>query len=372
MKKFTSFFIFGFLFVFLGIVSFNALIDPFDLMPFSIISGINKQEAIPQVRFQKAVEIIHKKPQGILLGSSRVMFGCSSNDLEELTGIPCCNLAFPGARMEEIYAYFQHALYHQNNLKLVVLGIDFFAFNETCPYESDFDSTLLSNNQNLWKYYWKSLATIHGITASVKTLQLFLKSHGCDKNSASNLAEKVFGTPENIETFKKRETLSLRNYFLKPNTYGNFSLSQKAIEFFHKMVAICKERNIELKVFFCPCRAIYWHGIYLKGLWPDLERLKLELVKSIPIWDFSGSTPLSSDSFTSSFISSSFFDNNHFRPKTGRELFEIIFLKQLHPFGQLINKDTCAENLKRLSIEQGNWALNHPDDIDFLKQALRF
>ena len=48
----------------------------------------------------------------------------------------------------------------------------------------------------------------------------------------------------------------------KRTIFDNYAIDPKKVEMFRQIVQTCKERNIDLKVIFCPVHANYWEDCF--------------------------------------------------------------------------------------------------------------
>ena len=114
------------------ILFLTAIANPYRLAPYQItIPGLNdiKPRLYDYQRYIKLFDIAYQKPQTILLGSSRVLWGLDPRNPVLQTYQPVYNAGVMGPPLYEIREYFHHALVNQPQLKRVVLALDFYAFN---------------------------------------------------------------------------------------------------------------------------------------------------------------------------------------------------------------------------------------------------
>ncbi|MBA3721522.1 MAG: hypothetical protein H0W88_03880 [Parachlamydiaceae bacterium] len=315
MKKFQPrTFIKLFLLVFLALIAstiiFNLIIDPFELHNVIVIEKLNKKksELSDKGRLYQAIQIVDKKPQAIILGSSRAKLGIDPADLSNiLNGIKTCNVAFEGATFDEIYEYFLHALHNQPNLKCVVIGLDVFAFNKKLDFRSGFSKQRLQIDNRWHSDIFDSLATYNALSASIKTV----------KNNYLNL-------PSSNPILAFGEVNWLKQIFRSQEWYSDYKICDKKIQKFSNLVRICQDKHIDLKVFFNPCKAIYWEFFHHFDMWPVVVELKERLSDIYPIWDFSGFNLITTEALK---IEGPplYIDCSHYSPQVGKYLLNIMF-----------------------------------------------
>lgn len=250
----------------------NYFVDPFDVHSFISINRINNAKYETKGRISIALKAINKKPKTIALGTSRV-HPLNMELLENFNKDDTFfNSGIPGATMDEIHAYFLHALYLQPELKQVILGVDLMAFNETRKPQVDFDEDRLCKDHWIFKDWKNVLFTYKAIWASLITLYM----SSLDKDYP-------------IEILRLGEEKYLQ---LMLNTeYKDYKLDKGKVQKFQNLVEICKERSIDLKIFFCPVNSLYWEFYYQNSLWPHVEELKRQLCVIHPLWDLTGFNP---------------------------------------------------------------------------------
>lgn len=319
------------------IALFNWIIDPFDYYHSPRWKHLNavKVSLEKQQRLHKSLEIARLKPTAIFLGSSRLMAGLNPDDFYELRGEKAYNAGFAGASMEEIYHYFEHALHHQPQLKVVIIGLDLFAFGQHKRPQKDFSLSRLKANIFDWKNYLTVLWSQTALKSSYETSQAnyfdqpvpYFLPNGFYNPLA--FSEKGF--------LAKDDTSYIKMIFENRDFYYGFRLGQDKIGFFKKLVRTCQEKGIELHAFFCPAKALYWRSLNEHGLGPALEKLKQELSAIHPIWDFSGFNCVTQE--TLQIDTPLYYECSHFRPQVGRMILEKMFGHTTEPadFGRLLS-----------------------------------
>jgi hypothetical protein len=344
----------------------NFLIDPFTIHLTPLIQKFNqvKTELDKHDRLYKAIEIGRKKPEAILFGSSRVMAGIDPNDLTDLTGLKAYNGGFKGASFEEIYHYFEHALYEQPHLKSVVIGLDFFAFGKHAKTQPDFSLNRLKTNPVTWKDFTASLFSYQSLKTSLLTYKKNLLNSPLPPILPHGLSNpELSSTIQGNQILEKGE-IAYINLVLS-HDYHHYQLDEEKIALFKKIVNQCQKKGIDLKIFFCPCKAMYWEGIYRKQLWPLFEELKRHLSTIYPIWDFSGFNCVTTQSIENKDYPF-YFECSHFRPYLGKILLEKMFNRSsfCSDFGSLLTPETVEHTFTQMREQAEQWISQH----DILKE----
>ncbi|MGK7888104.1 MAG: hypothetical protein AB4042_02140, partial [Leptolyngbyaceae cyanobacterium] len=156
----------------LGIAGFNAVIDPYGLFGSPNIDGLNqlKPKQFGQVRVFKAADIIHQQPTVVLLGTSRADIGLDPSHPQLDSVGPAYNLGLLGANMHEVRQYFDHAIANQPDLKVAVIGLDFFMFNTYKTNEANFQAERLQRRHLLPGDIVDATLSIDAFEASAETI----------------------------------------------------------------------------------------------------------------------------------------------------------------------------------------------------------
>jgi len=325
------------LFLVLGI---NYFVDPFGIYPFTPIKGINLLKIKTASRMAIAMRMIRYQPKMVALGTSRVAIGFEGDVLKNYSEDDSYfNAGFAGASFDEMYAYFEHALYVQPNLKTIILGIDLFSFGENRNPQVDFNHERLQRNDFVLKDVKHSLISFKSLWSSFE----------CVCRNMFDLE-----IPNEIHQIGEENLFNLM--LNAKDTYQNYALDQEKINKFRNIVDICKAGSIELKVFVCPIKAKYWEFYCTNGLWPHVENLKRQLCFIHPVWDFSGYNPITTESFDSNGVAL-YQDCSHFTTFTGELLLKRIFghPSPIDSIGFLLTPETVEKSFKQILSQRDAW-----------------
>lgn len=350
-----------FLIIFSGLISglllliaaFNYFIDPFDYFKPMSPNGHSKQPFQSHERFDRAIKIMVRKPQAILLGSSRVKAGFSQSYFSQLVGKPAYKAAFNGARFDEIYSYFEHALYNQPDLKDVFIGIDFFAFSETIKPVSEYSAKRLKRDTLLFDDFFKLLL-------SREVLKLSYENHPFKQVSPNQESRFCMKIDDHEFIGISQSMIEKPQMFFeseKIHIMDSYKIDEKKVEMFRRLVQICKNNHIQLKVVFLPVHNVYGKFIYDCDRWRDFEELKRQLCSCYPIYDFSGFTTLNAEVLSHEETNTYFFEFSHFSPTYGKIILDKIYgIEDRCPdSGKLLNPENIEEHLMIQSRQRDEW-----------------
>lgn len=358
-------------------VVINAVVDSYQIMPssLSLMPRGHPAKAVPgstSFRLIKAADVMKIKPKAILLGTSRVEQGFRAQDAAALLDMDCYNLGLDGAGFFETYAYFQHALFHQPDLRYVIIGLDLFCFNKNRPPRPDFSRDRLGRIGLPWGDYFHALLSQESCLASLSSLtNLYnwclskeIAKHGVldDRGNITEESRIAFFLNQGL-TGEGDDYLVMEKLFSSSRLYGNFEFSEDAFTLFKKMVCTCRERGIQLKVYFSPSRVLYWYGLRLKGLGESLRRLKTEVAQLIDVWDFSGVNEVTLEE-------SNYFDFSHFRSKIGKQLLPVLLGLEEPKIGRKLTAANVEAELDRWDQELTEWAMLDLQNASFVRNCI--
>jgi hypothetical protein len=353
---------------------FNLQIDPYGIFQTPAIMGINriKPEKRKQVRLFKAIAVSRIKPQMVFLGSSRTEFGLSTSHPVLQPFQPAYNLALPSPNMYEVRRYLEHAIAN-NQLKQVVLGIDFFMFNFFLPNTPDFNENRLEKTEITLQDTINSIYSIDVLLASVVTVRHNQqKPNGLDyfhpDGSRTENRDIIFGNQPMRDIM--RAGLQQNTFLAKQNPSRRYQLSQDHLNELQTIVNLCREHQINLKIFISPAHGTHWESIRVGGFWPVFEQWKREIVKIYPIWDFSGYNSITTEPISDDM--KNYLDSSHYTQEIGKLLLNRIFQtneeKVPRDFGILITPENVESHIQKIQQDRAVWAEKNPEVVEFVEK----
>lgn len=379
------------------IAGFNALIDPFVFFNSPIINKLNKNKPDFQthIRTTKAHQIRIQKPETIILGSSRAEFGINPEHPGFMSSSKkTYNLALQSINIYETFSYLKHAQAIQP-LKQVIIGLDFFMFNNNKSNESDFDKTRLAP----MKYGWfldifRALFTYDGLLASINTIekqndntsiQYFKNGFRNDTNNWARIQKK--GGHRQAAINNESYTLHALDGF----TFFEFSEKPSFIEslsIFQEIIRFSKEHDIDLHLFISPIHARKLQIFHQLGLWEKFEHWKKQLVQIVElssapfsIWDFTGYNEITTEYFPRLKDAKQqmkwYWESSHYKKETGDLVLDIILnhtlTKRKAPvhFGIKLTSQNIKQHLINLRKARKRFITNHPEIVNEIKQIIK-
>lgn len=351
---------------------FNALVDPYGVVNSPQLSRVNelKPEQYHHARLFKAVGVMHNKPKNLLLGSSRSDLGLDP-DHRALADGTTYNLALVGPNMYEVRRYFEHALANQPEVKTVVLGIDFFMFNENWKNSPDFDENRLGQEKlNIQDAINISFST-DALKSSKRTIKSSLDSDAYYLYRANGLRY-VYGNEPDEPLANKFEKM-ISGFLEGERSYTNFKFSPSFLDDFKQVVETCRQRNIELKIFISPLHASHLEAIKTAGMWSELENWKRQVVEITPVWDFSGYNSITTEPINENM--KNYWDSSHYRKEVGdlilNRLFQIQEESVPKDFGNFLTAENIEQQLAKKQAEREIWENNNPNLVQLVQDLKR-
>ena len=309
------------------------VVDPYGLYYAKTHRGFNQQKegVRSKIRLIKALQLPIIKPQTILLGSSRVMDGINPENpiLQEYP--PVYNLAVDMNRIHETKVLIIHAIKNAP-IKRIIIGLDFFMFNSREQKNIDFDEKLIGRKIHFYDYCGATLVSSTALYDSYKTVST------------------SFQQPDRLEFytngFRPEAFYNLKNYeschyytnwiFLTPKKqdtkyYFDFTINESVYEELKSLLIICKNHNIDVKLFINPSHMyLDGEGIHAVKKWDDFKNWKRRICTlasdySIPLYDFSGYNSVTTEKVRTPM--SFYWDSSHYKERVGNWIICRIFNK---------------------------------------------
>ncbi len=345
---------------------FNWWIDPYGIYHEQEIYGINHDKPSQEYndRLYKAIAIINHKPNTLLLGSSRVKRGLDPHHPSLQDASPVYNLGLNNANIYELRRYLEHSITNNPQLKRVILGLDFFMFNEHSQMPKTFAEYRLNKTHITFPDLLNTTLSLDTLQASQKTIQKSLKTRKSELNSSEDGFIPYQPMRDGNTTIRFHGSTKL---YLK--LHSDYKLSETHLKEFTHIVSICQQNHIDLIVYFSPAHAIHLESIYAPGKWSVLEEWKRQIVQIIPVWDFFNYNTVTTEPLTEEM--NYYVDESHYTKPVGDLLLTRIFgdrLEQVPPdFGLLLTPENINHILRQNRLDRKHWSQIHPDEVEFVK-----
>ena len=347
---------------------FNWFIDPQDIFKSAVIGKINHEKVNKDNndRLFKAVDIIRLQPENIIMGSSRTKQGIDPTLLALKGETNYYNLAINGPNFYEVKRYIEHAIYNQPNLEQIILGVDFFMFNQNLDNQLTFSNDRLEKRHLIVEDVVKNIFSLDVVNNSIETVRASQNSPetvNLDYGDDGFMPNRNFDNGKDIWRFHE----SIKLYF---ELHSDYQFSRSYFNNFKQLVELCKKNGIDLIVFISPAHATHWESIDATNKWLVFEQWKRELVKITPVWDFSGYNSITTEAISNQM--SHYIDNSHYSPEVGSLILNRIFSSELKTvpidFGIFITSENIEEHLFKIRLQRSKWRENNKQEVDLVRR----
>lgn len=279
---------------------FNYMVDPYGFYRSVKLTGFNQQKegVRSKIRYVKALELPLRKPKTIIMGSSRVHDGMNPQHplLSDPAYAPVYNLGIDMDRIHESLQYLKHALAN-SEIKQVFLGLDFFMFNASQKVNYNFDSELVGRKIGIGDYLSTSIFSRDAFVDSIRTLKTSRRQPEREEFLSNGFrpGEFVFYQVKSYQALHYYTNyIFMSSLPSQTKYYADMTIDQEVFDDFEAILKICKQRNIDIKLYISPAHAhLDGEGIAAAGKWEMMEEWKRRVVSiadryAAPIWDFSG------------------------------------------------------------------------------------
>ncbi len=284
---------------------FTAFYDPYwiwrEQPPWLEVHEGHNRVLDVRLRHAKAIQILNRDCQYVILGSSRVYRGF---DTDQGLAKGAYNLGLPRLRIAEADAYVRHLL-HFSSIKHLVLGLDYLMFDADETFISGFDPDLGDR-----KY------VLTAVPASFFTLQAF---H--DSRLAMNSVSKNDGAwrRNGFRYSNDRDQASIQKVY---DRFQHHRITEKQYEQLGSMLQRLNDAGVEVSLYLSPMSKPHMNFFQETGslqLFNDWRQRVAEISADYGIicHDFSISTAFSKEEITE-ISTDHWVDASHFQPPVGQ------------------------------------------------------
>lgn len=327
------------------VAGFNRVVNPYGIFSGPEIAALNrdKPETLTRQRMSKAYGVASRKPEAIILGTSRAL--ALDPEHPHWAKLRAYNLALTSSSIYEQWRYLQHAQ-AINPLQEVVIGMDYFMFNSQTG--KNFREARLavkpdgSAQRNLGGYEMNDLMagvlSLSALRSSLATIEQQGKVH----DPVREKRERIISNGGHRGLFSEME----RDLF---QTYAGTSGQRNYAEIgsydapgsMRRILRLAQQENIRLTLFISPSHARMWEVWRIVGLSKTLEGWKQALVEAngeeakragktpFPLWDFSGYNSVTTERLPThnevEQLMFGYWEGSHYTEEVGTMIFDRLF-----------------------------------------------
>jgi len=355
-RNFVLFTVLAIIFINASLILFNIVINPYKIFPTPELKINNITNHSISDRVSKFYSAKRLNPNILMMGSSRIG-SIHPKYLEKYTNGRIYNLSLGGSHISEQYYYSKYFI-ENYDISTIVLALDFqsfFRLEDSHYQESHFDINRLNN-----KFYFNDyiLGAI-GKKALVDSWDTLLDSikkpdendvnykYGWVTENEVNYDNGWVTYYRNYRDFKKQGIVVVKKRIRqKLESYAKHSLKDSKsvtndildnnITYLNKLIELCNQNNITLKMSIFPTHAKHIDLIYTRGFGDSFEYWKTNVVKIADIYDFSGRNTITNNP-------ENYMDSSHINSNVGSVIFARMFnddsITIPKDFGILLNKE---------------------------------
>lgn len=356
-------------------------VDPYAIFGTRQIAGFNKVKAVigSKQRVFEAVELLRLKPQAVILGTSRSDIGIDPQH-PVFKGMTSFNAAASGQQIGEAGELLQALLARGAPPKVIVIGLDFMAFNALAPDPFDYSEDNFSP--------WRRLQLLFSISTTLDSLRTIQRQDYQYQLGLGGLLRddgfrEYIGNPalKRHEQFEGSEEGFLRNTYNAPPSCKwstkDETRGRDYLESFRSILRLAHANNIDVRMFISPSHARQWETLAASGLWQRFEQWKRDLVmineeeaqyaglNPYMLVDFSGYNSITSETVSDDPDMHYYWESSHYRKATGDLVLNRLFhLGNARPdFGIAISSGNIEAWLAKMRVTQAHYRNAHPSDI---------
>jgi len=392
-----SFFIYGIRFIIFSIfLCLTAVIFCYFVDPYSIYGRLYTHNGVKvnapgfayQVRMGKAIAIKQRKPDTLIMGSSRSFVGTPSQVAETyFKNRNIYNASVPSVSSYELLRYFQHAV-ALGPVKQAFIGLDFYQFHGGRPTQKTFSEERLAvniNSEATDNATYDLLSTLFSGDAVFYSLKVSAGlARWIDISLPNGFISQNYEGGSN-ESIKSEAGYINTTYTIPTFTFATNDNLTSTFEYFRKIVQLAYENHIDLRFYISPSHARQWEVIAQLDLWDKWEFWKREMLHileqesrvykqvAFPIYDFSGYNKYSTETVPreEGEIMRWYSDSSHYKQELGMIIFdEMINGSGMDGFGSILKTESIDIHLQSIRDGRAQYIQHHKQDIADIKKLI--
>ena len=385
-KKFIMAFLSFALFLFAAASAFNILIDPYGVWHLYRARGINlfayKEENVE--RLTKPLEYVDHLPETVFLGTSQIDWSFDPVAFEQRTGREAYNFGITALPIYEVRRALEHSLATNPNLTQVIMNINFeqFMYNERhkLPTEkTDLGIEQFGHRHMIMDSFKKTTLSFQALEDSLNTLKQNME-HDYDHEFYKHAGQ---WHENSVKQYFRRNEWGFvggLHFLARDNRYfsEDSKISEDSLEELRRIVELCKENNLDLKVCIFPQHARFLELLSHDEVCHVYEDWRRSLVQIVPVWDFTAYNEMTMSGFKDGLagedINEFFLDSQHPRAVIAEMMLGRMFgSPDSDPdFGTLLTPDNVEGFLQQLRQQRKLWEQAHPESLEEIRYCSGF
>ncbi len=340
-------------------------------------------------RVQKSLLLKNGDFDAIIAGTSRAQVGIDP-DHPKLSEYKTFNLSLISSNIFEINKVLQFTQKHQD-IKLLIWGMDLFAFNANVFTQRDFNLSLFADENNIYRIYSGYLMSFKTLKNSFKTVKLnFLGNSISSYTRADGFR---FISPETRIQPRQTFRRTMKADFLgNENTYSGFAYDDLRVSLIRETLEQYSKNGARIILFISPIHAWQLELIHQVGLFEHYKQMKRDLLKmvsrfnaehksssQISLWDFGTYHPITTEKIPPEDDPKTqmnwFWESSHFKKELGDKILDLILepadVYQKRPdFGVLLTQQNIENELAELDRKKLKYRKEYPEEVREISQLI--
>ena len=365
----------------LALAAGNLVLDPFRAYRLVAIDALRPYRDKLVSRIAKAEILVRDDCRLVILGSSRAQIALDPE--HPAWGTPACNLALTGVAAPELVLVFERVL-GDPRVREIVLAVDFLSFAKAAAVSDEFAHSRFNAQLQLFEYHAGLLLGEDATRASLRLVSDYRQGRKAPYTELGLTDPSRRGRPADRESFLWALERTVQGLAV-PRPDG-FRYDPEQVARLAAEIRSARARGIAVTVLILPSHAIYLETLRRRGLWPDYERWRSDLVGVLgpeateplaPLWDFTSYAGAAAEAVPAAGAAQEMrwhWDAVHVKRALGDEVIAEIRSGEtpaaLVP-GTRLSMDSLRALDERLSAERLDYLEAHGSDLALIDEAGR-
>jgi hypothetical protein len=312
----------------------------------------------------------------VLLGTSRTRIGYDGR-LDCIPGGPACNLGLDGTHIQELVLVVEQVAEHPH-IRRIVLSLDLHLFTGEWLPNSDFRCSRFNRQRSEFEHWcdllWNGRTVEAALRAVRRTLRGDVPQHD-ELGFAVGAADRFKRTAADV-----RCRAALTQFFGPQGLLAEAAVPASSWAGLRRIIAVCRERGIELTLIIDPVHALMLEGLHACGDGHVYTRWKTELTRiaeaaGVPLWDFTGYSSYTTEPLPTAALDAPgrwFWEPSHFRKELGDLVLERLFNgPRADPgFGVRLTTSNLPGRIAQTARQRQDWRPRAAGELQLLWEIL--
>jgi hypothetical protein len=348
----------------------NVLADPFGAFGVTWLPADSRSG---ETRTARGELLRRFTGETVLLGTSRTRIGYDGRR-DCIPGGPACNLGLDGTHIAELALVVEQIADHPH-VRRIVLSLDLHLFTGAWVPNSDFRCSRFQRRRSELEHWCDLLWNGRTVEASVRAIRRALRGESPQHDEfgfAVGAATRFERTSAEV-----RGRAALTQFFGPQGLLSEAAVPESSWAALRKIIALCRQRGIELTLVIDPVHALLLEGLSCCGDGRAYARWKADLTRlaeaeTVPLWDFTGYSAYTTEPLLAQSDSSGrwFWEPSHFRKELGDLVLERLFdgPRADPAFGVRLTTANLADHWAHIAAQRRHWQSVATKELRLLRE----